>query len=308
MAKYFELRKPATNGSLSTDIMRHLHTRQHLGRAVVICDNPTVALSAARKQWLKISRNVQKRRAGTLNADKILKYTHAVTHMQHMQFTTRQPSEDHDADVYFLHPDTVQRLPASCLSVYLTTALADNQPIDLLAQLADDALVVDYQHQISWAELDAQPKTALNSRVLVTWQELASFLASYRIDALSLSDGSMDIDAMEEALDILLGAHGKFLRVASDFQRALELSRPLRLTKQVRMRYDAAILLAHRVQALTPNAFTQSFLETYDEDDTFFLYDRGRQRTRYYWAASNRLIANEKAASFSGSFSLTAYS
>ncbi len=307
MAKYFELRKPATNGSLSADMMRHLHARQHLGRAVVICDNPAVTLSAARKQWMKISRTVQNRRAGTLNADKILKYTHAVSHMQRMAFTAKQPHDEHEADVYFLHPDSMQRLPAQCLTVYLTTDLANDQPGDVLAQMADDGLVVDYRHAVDWVALEAQAKTVLNSRVLITWRELTDFLTSYQIDALNLSDASVDVEAMEEALDILLGAHGKFLQVASDFQRALELARPLRLTKEVRRRYDAAILLAHRVQALSPGAFTQSFLETYDEDDTYFLYDRGRERTRrYYWFSSNRLIAREKAASLSDNFSLIA--
>src|SRR5882762_3070435 len=70
---YFELRKQSARGteSIIADMMRHLHTRQHLGKALVICDHPLVVLSAARKQWLKLSRIIQKQRASTLNADKI---------------------------------------------------------------------------------------------------------------------------------------------------------------------------------------------------------------------------------------------
>jgi hypothetical protein len=279
MAKYFEKRKPATNGSLSTDIMRHLHTRQHLGKAVVVCDNPASALSAARKQWLKLSRSVQKRRSSTLNADKILNYTHAVTHMQHMQFTTRS-ADDCDANVYFLTADSLANLPTLCFSVYLTTFITPVQTADLLAQLPTDALIADYRHETTWEELDLLPKQSLVDQVAKQWLQVCQFLDSYHIDTSVLSDDPDDLETMEEALDILLGAHSKFLQVAGDFQRTLELARPLRLAKDIRTRYDAAILLAHRVQALTPNPFTQSFLEAYDENDTFFLYDRNRQAAR----------------------------
>src|SRR6476660_4446110 len=90
---YLESRKALARGtdSLAADIMRHLHTRQHLGSAVIICEQPVGMLSAGRKQWLKLSRSLQKQRAGTLNADKILKYTHTITRMQHMGFSAKTP-------------------------------------------------------------------------------------------------------------------------------------------------------------------------------------------------------------------------
>ena len=58
---YFELRKPAARGteSIIADAARHLNTRQHLGKAVVVCDQPAIVLSAGRKQWLKLSRSLQ---------------------------------------------------------------------------------------------------------------------------------------------------------------------------------------------------------------------------------------------------------
>jgi hypothetical protein len=58
----------------------------------------------------------------------------------------------------------------------------------------------------------------------------------------------------------------------------LELARPLRVNRGVRQEHDSLMLLAYRVQALSPGAFTQHFLETYNEDDTFFLYDRHKRR------------------------------
>jgi len=274
---YFELRKDSMHGSLSTDMMRHLHTRQHLGKVVVICEQPAVMLSAARKQWLKLSRSVQKKRAGTLNADKILKYTHAVTHMQHMRFTAKSPFDEPDADVYFLSSGLLEVIPANCLSVYMATRPSEKQLDALLAQLPDGALLVDYIRVTAWSSVGLEPKQVLEERMRIHWDELQKFLTAYHIDLSRLADGVPgNLERMEEALDVLLGANHKFLQIAGGFQRALELARPLRLSKDIRQQYDAAILLAHRVQALTPGAFTQSFLETYSEDDTFFLYDSSR--------------------------------
>ena len=92
-----------------------------------------------------------------------------------------------------------------------------------------------------------------------------------------LACGIHDIEAMDNALDTLLGIAPRFLRVANEFQRALELARPLRISRSIRQQYDSLVLLAYRVQALSPGTFTQHFLESYNEDDTFFLYDTHKQ-------------------------------
>ncbi len=274
---YFELRK-ARSGSLTYDMMRHLHTRQHLGKAVILCDQPVSLLSASRKQWLKLSRSVQKKRAATVSADKILKYTHAVTHMQHMRFTSKAPLAAPEADVYFLAAGAVGYLPARCFTVYIANSLPEDQIAQLLAQLPNESLLVDYEHAHDWTTLGLKPRDLLQDRVTREWEEVQQFLSTYHIDIQQLCEGELQsIDAMEEALDILLGASQKFLQIALSFQHALELARPLRLTKGLRRKYDAVSLLAHRVQALSPGAFTQSFLETYNEDDTFFLYDPSRE-------------------------------
>jgi hypothetical protein len=118
---YFELRKRSAKGtdSLIADMMRHFHTREYLGKALIICEQPTVTLSAARKQWLKLARIIQKQRASTLNADKILKYTHAIAHMQHLQFSYKDPLQDPDSGIYFLSPQQVHLLPNRCFTIYV---------------------------------------------------------------------------------------------------------------------------------------------------------------------------------------------
>lgn len=273
---YFEARqKTARGNSISTDMMRHLHTRQYLGKALVITDQPTVMLSASRKQWLKLSRYIQKQRAATLDADKILKYTHAVTHMQHLRFSAKPPL-DSDADVYFLSANDAVTIPTHCQTVYLASSIPETQVQTILAQLSSDTLLVDYTG-IDPEAYGLRPKHDLETAMQEAWLTLGQFLDSYHIHIKELAHGTIQkVDTMEEALDILLGASNRFLQLASNFQRTLELARPLRLQKSVREQYDAAILLAHRVQALSTATYTQQFLEVYNEDDTFFLYDRGR--------------------------------
>ncbi|HJQ08862.1 MAG TPA: hypothetical protein VJ836_05280 [Candidatus Saccharimonadales bacterium] len=259
--------------------MRHLHTRQHLGKAVVICEQPVVVLSAARKQWLKLSRTLQKQRASTLNADKILKYTHTITRMQHMRFSVKTPLEQPEVDVYFLTPDQLHIMPVHCWTVYLTCPASFKLIQSMILQLPTEALIVDYEHSLSWKELEMGSKSALEERVHDEWRQVQNFLQAYRIDIRDLSTGDMhNVEAMDNALDTLLGVSRKFLQTANEFQRALELARPFRIGRDIRTSYDIVMLLAHRVQALSPGAFTQRFLETYNEDDTFFLYDKARKK------------------------------
>jgi hypothetical protein len=276
MPRYFELRNQAARGtdSVAADMMRYMHTRQHLGKALIICEQPVALLSAARKQWLKLSRSIQKRRASTLNADKILKYTHAITRMQHMHFTAKTPLERPDAEVYFLRPDELAVAPLRCWSTYVLCMLGPVEAGQLLAQLPSEALVVDYHKATQWQQFGCEPKEILEAQVASEWRQMQQFLLSYDVPLEGLTQEPPDIEAMDDALDTLLDISHKFLQAAGEFQRALELARPLRLTKTERMAYDSLALLAHRVQALSPSAFTQRFLEAYNEDDTFFLYDR----------------------------------
>jgi hypothetical protein len=281
MAKcYFELRKQSARGtdSVAADMMRHLHTRQHIGRAVVICDQPAALHAAARKQWLKLSRVIQKQRASTLNADKILKYTHTITHMQHMRFTTKTPLDDPEADIYFLDENNCKIMPLHCYSLYFTAALPEHALANIIEQLPVEALIIDYDRTIHWAAYGLQSKVALEAQVTSEWDKVQQFLVGNHIDVSNfMHNGIHNIEAMDDALDTLLSKSHRFLRIANEFQRALELARPLRIARNDREQYDFVVLLAYRVQALSPGLFTQRFLESYNEDDTFFLYDAAKQ-------------------------------
>ncbi len=279
---FVELRKSAARGtdSVIADTMRHLHTRQHLGKAVIVCNDPVAILGAARKQWLKLSRSLQTRRASTINADKILKYTHTITRMQHMRFSARLPLDQPEGDVYFLGVNDLETIPVHCWSIYFLCPANAKTALNVLYQLPNEALVIDYTQSQEWKKLGLHPKKTLESRVAAQWRQVDQFLRGHHIEVAKLISGGMhDVEAMDDALDTLLSGYAQqFLQVASEFQRSLELARPLRLSKNVRALYDTLVLLAHRVQALTPGAWAHQFLEVYDENDTFFLYDPAHTR------------------------------
>lgn len=279
---YFERRISAARGSdsIAADVMRHLHSRQHLGSTVVVCPQPTVMLSACRKQWLKLARNVQKQRASTLNADKILKYTHTITRMQHMRFTMKLPLEKPEADIYFLTPAQLSQLPPDCMNVYSIVHISQHEAQAIADQIANEGLVVDYEHGTDWTKFDFKPKSIIEHQVMIEWKRMVDFLSLYNINPKELyhvKNAPGHVDAMDEALDELLAISRSFLQVADSFQHALEIARPLRTSKEMREQFDVVVLLAHRVQALSPGTFTQRFLETYNEDDTFYLYERVRE-------------------------------
>lgn len=273
---FFERRISSARGSesVAADIMRHFHARQHLGKATIVCDHPLIMLSAARKQWLKLSRHAQKQRASTLNADKILKYTHTITRMQNMRFTMKSARNYPEADVFFVTPQECRLMTHVNQSAYIIPALDDDASDTLIQHMHEDGLIVDYSHGIDWKNHGLLPKKVLETEVAHQWDQVHRLLASHEINPRQLDRGGhQNIDAMDDALDTLLGISQTFLAIASSFHHALEVARPLRTTKEMRQQFDVVMLLAHRVQALSTGAFTQRFLEIYNEDDTFYLYD-----------------------------------
>lgn len=277
---YLEQRKASGTSlrdNVTADITRHLYARQYLGKAVIFCEQPINTMSSARKQWLRLARSLQRQRSSTLNADKILKYTQGIAHMQHLHFSAKTPIESPSGDIFFV-TDTATRLPAQCFTLYLTVAITKPQAQQLIAQLPQHAIIVDYLAQKIWKTTGVAPKKDLERGVTQEWRQVCQFLDAYGINARILQkDGIHNVEVMDNALDILLGRSHAFLQTAGRFQRTLELARPIHLPKATREKYDAFVLLAHRVQALTPGAFGKQFLQVYNEDDTFFMYDLGKE-------------------------------
>jgi hypothetical protein len=282
MIHYVETRKRAASSvtgrqAVTADIMRHFHARQWVGPALVVTDTPQHTLTACRRQWLNLSRLVQKRRASTLDADKILRHTHTITHMQHLFFGYAEAPAQPDDAVYFFSPDALGDIPAGCMTVYIIEPLDPEILAALAASLPEGALVVTYYPLDDTGDL--QPKANLEAAVERTWDDMCTFLAAHDISPSQLHPLGTTAHNLDNTLDILLGASRQFFTLAEAFHRAVALSRPLRLNATTQTQYDTITLLAHRVNALSPGRYTDEFLESF-LDDTYTLYDIERLLAR----------------------------
>lgn len=260
-----------TEENITADIMRHFHARQYLGKAMVVCDRPDEWLALAEKQWLRLSRTLQRRREAAEGAEQILRHTSTIIHMQQLRMAAQPPDGMAEADVYFVRPQEVRLMPANCLTLYAAAMV----PAQLLGKLIElmpaTGLVVDYRGQLADGDFGLGPRIDLETKVLMHWRSLESFMNEHQIELTEMS--AVYDDAFDDVLDRALGVREEFLHLAIGFQYALNLARPLRtIAKTDRMRYDALLTLAYHVQSLTPGALPAQFLKTY-ADDSFFLND-----------------------------------
>jgi hypothetical protein len=218
MNHYFELRNsphfPATH--IGADIARHLEVRQYLGAAVIVCESPFAMISVLRKQWMHLARAIQKERSSTLNAEDILRLTHTIMHMHHMQFTPKVPQEMPDAHVYFVTPEQLSVVPPNCFTLYLTCPVAADKLRIVAAEMADAGLVVSYDPNIQLNDAGLRPKSELETEVTKEWAVLNQFLHRHHIRPPQLvSSSPTHLEATDEALDTLLGVSNEFLRIAT---------------------------------------------------------------------------------------------
>lgn len=275
MQRYYETRRLPKNppATLAADIARHIELRQYLGTSLIVCDNPTAMLSATRKQWLKATRNLQRMRASTLNPEEILRLTHAIMHMQNMDFIMRSPAEQPHANAFFLTPQQLSYIPIHCYSAYITTPLAREDLRRLATRLPTRSLIVDYTCSPFTTEIGLKPKLNIEHAILKEWRALSTFLYDHHIDPNHLIVGNiLQFDAMDDALDILLGISADFLERSTRFQHILNLGQPLTIITRHQQKYfEAVTRLAHRVQALTPGNFN-NYLEVSFGDTGAELY------------------------------------
>lgn len=276
---YVEARGGAhlTPNTMMADMMRHFYARQHLGKAIVICDNPADLVIAARKQWLRLSRTLQHRRELAANAVEILKYTYTITQMQQTHFADALPDERPDANAYFVTPEQARIAAEDCLTLYVAAVLPASVLSELRSKLLGSGLMVDYCGQLeAHAASSLQSKVELERMVASGWDEVDGFLAEHGIDTKLFGNKATQTEVLDDAVDAVLEADAAFMNVAISFQRKLDLARPLKIIpKAEREKYETFLMLALRVQTLTPRGFSARFLSTY-ADDTFLLNDISR--------------------------------
>lgn len=266
MQRYLETRT-TQHAVTAADLARHLLTRQHLGKTVVVCDKPVVLMSVIRKYWLKLSRTLQRERSSTLNAEKILQLTYDITHMQHMGFVAKPFYDNPHGDVFFVEPSQIDQLPSQCFSLYIVDAPDAEQLRSAIARLPDRALVIDYSRSLVVINAPLLPKFRLEQQVPEAWQKVEQFFDQHGVNLARLSERMYHTNAIDEATDVILNTSSQFLRVADDFLEILRLAQPLQSDNSVQRLYDLVALLHRRIYALTPGNLSQQFAQTFSDDE-----------------------------------------
>lgn len=275
---YFEIRTSRMFGPstpIASDIARHLQSRQYLGTTIVVCDCPLSLLSAVRKQWLKLSRTILKQRASTLNPEEILRYTHNIMHMQHLEFSASVPNDRYTAHIYFLTPDKLLSIPRNCTTIYITARPYASHIASWTKNMPADSLIVDYKGDLGVDKSGLHPKLELEKRALDEWADFKLFLKDLGIKPNKLISGAyIQNVAIDEALDKIQNCQHEFLKRAADFQHILCLAQPLtNNTADQAKQFEAIMRLAHRVQMLSPGAFNGYLSDTFGKSSasSFFL-------------------------------------
>lgn len=124
------------------DLARHLYTRMHCGKVVIVANRPIVLISTLRKQWLRLARKVHKERAATLSAARIVELSNIVSRMYNLNFTVHYPPDDYPGDIYIATPDEVLRWPPQCRTIYITCKVELENLHMITAWMPQGSLVV----------------------------------------------------------------------------------------------------------------------------------------------------------------------
>ncbi|HEU5187558.1 MAG TPA: hypothetical protein VFT87_03575 [Candidatus Saccharimonadales bacterium] len=143
---YVEIRESKPQTEFKLDIGWHLLTRSLAGRSVIVADRPIEFLSTLRKQWKKMSKRLQIERSMTLDTPKRSGLDDALLRVFSLTFTaaTKRPY----ADVLLITPDNIDSLPINIMTVYLCCANSDVQMSAVLEVLGNNAVIVDYRHDM----------------------------------------------------------------------------------------------------------------------------------------------------------------
>jgi len=242
---------------------------------MVVTDEPLKLLAVVRKQWFKLARGLQRERASTVNAQKILHLTYAVTRMHNLRFVAKTPAMRPDADVFFIDNTELKQLPPRCFSLYLTTSIPALLLKQTILQLAPQSLIVDYADTVGDLAQELRPKALLHEQVQTRWQAVLDFFAPLHIDIVTLSsEATTKPSILDDTIDVLLDYSTEFLQVAGTFQHTLQLAQPFEPGREIQQQYKTLTQLAHRVQTLNTGKLSD-YLDFITGDNSFFLRDSG---------------------------------
>lgn len=110
----------------------------------MLAKNPHGLLPAITKQWYKVVRQAERERSSTLNAERVMEFTHQINNMQRLRFLVDPLELGNDGDVLFISPTELHQIPNSCHTLYLTCKLKGNDFATLLERMPAHSLLVRY--------------------------------------------------------------------------------------------------------------------------------------------------------------------
>jgi hypothetical protein len=124
------------------DLARHLYTRMYFSPVVVIVDNPSLAIIRLRKQWAKLVRKVQQEQLAANDASRLVELSHAISHMQNLQFSLEYPPDEYEGDIFVVSEQKALTSPLACRTVYICEEVSNERIYMLTAWMPPGSLVV----------------------------------------------------------------------------------------------------------------------------------------------------------------------
>lgn len=135
---------------LAYDLAWHLYTPQIETEVLIVAKRPFELLREVRKEWMKITRIVQRQRAKSLDAARIAEFSKQIGYMQTLVFTTKLTREAPiDARVFFIEPSQINESIPQYDTAYVTCVLHEAQRAILEARIIKDGMLILYSDIIN---------------------------------------------------------------------------------------------------------------------------------------------------------------
>lgn len=145
MSRWFiECRSAYGAVNTAASIALHLAPRKELGTALVVVEEPFNLMRVTRKQWLLLTRLVERGRSSTMQPKRVKELNAHILRMGKMKLIAQTPAEFPEAGVWFVEPGQLAVIPDDCKTIYLCSKLASDRAENLLLALPDGCVVVDY--------------------------------------------------------------------------------------------------------------------------------------------------------------------
>lgn len=145
-ALYTERRDINGSNLLSWDLAHHLYLRSPRDKVIVATDKSVELLSATRKQWFKLMRQVMRQRSSTLDAIRSTSLSDQIAYMQTLRFSARQLRGYLEADITFATATDLIKATPICRTAYITYDISNEELHMLTSWMPEGGVVVVYTH------------------------------------------------------------------------------------------------------------------------------------------------------------------